>query len=62
VVKSPLIYDNSGKVINLGIGALLPIHSGVVNITFCDGSTQQVADDPDNICNNYDWQNISTYP
>jgi prepilin-type N-terminal cleavage/methylation domain-containing protein/prepilin-type processing-associated H-X9-DG protein len=56
VVKSPL---NSK---NFGIGALLPIHSGVVNITFCDGSTQQVADDPDNLCGNYDWQNISTYP
>jgi len=43
-------------------GALLPIHSGVVNVTFCDGHTEQVPDDPDITCGNYDCSDISTYP
>ena len=44
-----------------GSGELLPIHAGVVNITFCDGHTDQVSDDTDT-CSNYDCTDISTYP
>jgi prepilin-type N-terminal cleavage/methylation domain-containing protein/prepilin-type processing-associated H-X9-DG protein len=45
-----------------GLGALLPIHVGLVNVTFCDGHTDQVADGPDTTCSSYDWADISTYP
>jgi prepilin-type N-terminal cleavage/methylation domain-containing protein/prepilin-type processing-associated H-X9-DG protein len=46
-----------------GVGAIMPIHLGLVNVTFCDGHTEQVSDDPDNtVRDNYEWQDISTYP
>ncbi len=51
--------DGSGRKVG---GVLLPIHTGIVNITFCDGHTEGVADDPTNVCGNYDWSDISTYP
>jgi prepilin-type processing-associated H-X9-DG protein/prepilin-type N-terminal cleavage/methylation domain-containing protein len=44
------------------IGAIVPIHGGVVNITFCDGHVEQVFDAPDSTCNNYDCTPISSYP
>ena len=54
------------------VGAIVPIHTGIVNITFCDGHTEGVADDPDNVIatvqgnvvspGNYDYDPISTYP
>jgi prepilin-type processing-associated H-X9-DG protein len=43
------------------IGAIVPIHTGVVNITFCDGHTEQIPADSETVCGNYEWQNISTY-
>jgi prepilin-type processing-associated H-X9-DG protein len=43
-------------------GALMPIHSGVVNVTFCDGHTEQMSDDPDTTCDKYDYGPLSTYP
>jgi prepilin-type processing-associated H-X9-DG protein len=39
-------------------GAIVPIHKGLVNITFCDGHTESVSDDPSNTCNQYDWDDI----
>jgi prepilin-type N-terminal cleavage/methylation domain-containing protein/prepilin-type processing-associated H-X9-DG protein len=47
-------------------GALLPIHSGVVNVTFCDGSTKSLTETPEDInspatvnyCGNYDCANL----
>ncbi len=51
------------------MGAIIPIHPGVVNVVFCDGHSQQVfadpgsySDDPDQYCGSYDWQDISSYP
>jgi prepilin-type N-terminal cleavage/methylation domain-containing protein/prepilin-type processing-associated H-X9-DG protein len=45
-----------------GVGALLAIHSGVVNVTFCDAHTEGLTETPDdpnnpnpvNVCGNYD--------
>ena len=59
---SIIAHLNSANRRVVGGGDLVPIHAGVVNITFCDGHTDQVADDPDNVCGNYDWAEISTYP
>jgi prepilin-type N-terminal cleavage/methylation domain-containing protein/prepilin-type processing-associated H-X9-DG protein len=33
-------------------GALLPIHGGLINVTFCDGHTDPLT--TDNMCNDYD--------
>jgi prepilin-type processing-associated H-X9-DG protein len=52
-IPNPVIRPVPG-----GRGALLPIHSGVVNVTFCDGHTEQVSDDPDTTCDKYDWTNL----
>jgi prepilin-type processing-associated H-X9-DG protein len=56
-------------------GAIIPIHTGVINVTFCDGHCEQISDDPDNVIAsidttsgtpivrpNYDYDDISTYP
>jgi prepilin-type processing-associated H-X9-DG protein len=43
------------------VGAIVPIHSGIMNVTFCDGHCEQVAADPDVVCTNYDCTDISTY-
>ena len=40
------------------VGALLPMHPGVVNVTFADGSTQQMNDSVDTTCDTFDWANI----
>jgi prepilin-type N-terminal cleavage/methylation domain-containing protein/prepilin-type processing-associated H-X9-DG protein len=39
-------------------GALVPIHAGVINVTFCDGHTDGIANDPENVCGNYDCTDI----
>jgi prepilin-type N-terminal cleavage/methylation domain-containing protein/prepilin-type processing-associated H-X9-DG protein len=53
-----------------GTGAIVPIHTGLVNITFCDGHTEQVAEGSENLIGavesgvvrpNYDCGDISSY-
>jgi prepilin-type N-terminal cleavage/methylation domain-containing protein/prepilin-type processing-associated H-X9-DG protein len=44
-----------------GIGAIVPIHSNLVNMTFCDGHTEQMSDDAEVVCGNYDYEDITTY-
>jgi prepilin-type N-terminal cleavage/methylation domain-containing protein/prepilin-type processing-associated H-X9-DG protein len=39
-------------------GAILPIHNGLVNVTFCDGHTESLASDSTNVCGNYEYQDI----
>ncbi len=35
-------------------GYLVPIHNGIINVTFCDGHTEGLTDDPETIYNKYD--------
>jgi prepilin-type N-terminal cleavage/methylation domain-containing protein/prepilin-type processing-associated H-X9-DG protein len=39
-------------------GAIPAIHKGLVNITFCDGHTESISNAPDNLCRDYDWEDI----
>jgi len=43
-------------------GTLLPIHGGLVNVTFCDGHTEQLTDDPDTTCDKYDCTDLPHTP
>lgn len=36
------------------LGYLVPIHNGIINVTFCDGHTEGLTDDPETIYNKYD--------
>ena len=40
------------------IGALLPIHKGLVNVAFCDGHVESMSDSPDNLVRDYEYQDI----
>jgi prepilin-type N-terminal cleavage/methylation domain-containing protein/prepilin-type processing-associated H-X9-DG protein len=39
-------------------GAIVPIHNGLLNVTFCDGHTESISNDPDDTCDKYDWADI----
>jgi prepilin-type N-terminal cleavage/methylation domain-containing protein/prepilin-type processing-associated H-X9-DG protein len=39
-------------------GAILPIHHGQVNVTFCDGHTEALTSDPNTVCGNYQYDDI----
>ncbi len=39
---------------NASLGYLVPIHNGLINVTFCDGHTEGLTDDPETIYNKYD--------
>jgi len=55
-VVASIVQDKSGN--QYVFGALLPIHKGLINVTFCDGHTESISSDPDNVCSNYEWADI----
>ena len=54
-VPVPVLRPTAGA-----LGALLPIHNGIVNVTFCDGHTEQLTSDA--LCNTYDCTPLPPLP
>lgn len=55
---NPVVGTRNSSTGVVSNGAIVPIHSGLVNVFFCDGHAESLNNDPDTTCNNFDCTDI----